>query len=309
VGICSWADRSLAASDFYPRGVRDGASRLSFYSGTFDTVEADSPFYAPLNPSAPYLWAGRTPRGFLFGVKVFGLFTFHSVRPSVLPRWARDAASSSPEGRVRREDLPPESRRRLFEEFLTALEPLSATGKLGYLLFQFPPWFRFGQRELIYLSRVRQVCGPRPVAVEVRHSSWFLGDNRGRFLDRLGEENLAYTAVDEPQLSWTVGPDWPLTASWGTLVRFHGRNVEAWSRRGAPVSERYNWAYRDEELRPWRDRIRRRQAKCPRLFVMFNNCVGDRSVRSARRMQVLLGLLPPEEEPLQGGLGFVGETG
>jgi uncharacterized protein YecE (DUF72 family) len=242
-------------------------------------------------------------------VKVFGLFTFHSVRPSVLPRWARDGATSSPEGRVRREDLPPESRRRLFEEFLTALEPLSATGKLGYLLFQFPPWFRFGPRELTYLSRVRQVCGPRPVAVEVRHSSWLSGDNRERFLDRLGEENLAYTAVDEPQLPWTVGPDWPLTASWGTLVRFHGRNVQAWSRRGAPVAERYDWAYRDEELRPWRDRIRRRQGKCPRLFVMFNNCAGDRSVRSARRMQVLLGMLPPEEEPLQGGLGFVGETG
>ncbi len=304
VGICSWADPSLMRSGFYPRGVRDPGARLAHVAARFEAVEADAPFYAPLDPALPYLWAARTPRGFLFGVKVLGLFTFHSVRAASLPRRVREAAGIPREGRVRREDLPPEVRRSLFEDFLTALEPLVASGKLGYLLFQFPPWFRHGPRELAYLSRVREVCGPRPVAVEVRHVSWTLPGAREPFLERLRRENLAYVAVDEPRLPWTVGPDWPVTADWGTLVRLHGRNGAAWERRGASVAERFDWLYSDEELRPWRDAARSRAAACPRVLLMFNNCVGDKGVRSARRMRVLLGQIPPEEEPLQNGLGL-----
>ena len=305
VGICSWTDRSLLSSGYYPRTARDGASRLAHLAGEFRAVEVDSTFYALPRPEMPYLWSARTPEDFRFGVKAFGLFTFHGVDLRALPRWARP--EGPPGRRVRREDLAPPVRRRLYEDFLGLLEPLRASGKLGYLLFQFPPSFRPGPESGAYLRRVREISGSLPLAVEVRHRSWTEGPAWDRFLDLLREENLAYVGVDEPDLPWTVPPLWPESADWGTLVRFHGRNVPAWKERGASVQRRFDYLYRDEELRPWRDEALRQGGKIPRVYLMFNNCVGDQAVRGARRMKALLGLGGDSPRPEQGTLGLDGE--
>ncbi|NLB83102.1 MAG: DUF72 domain-containing protein, partial [Synergistaceae bacterium] len=46
IGTCSWADKSLTSSGWYPRSARSPAARLSHYARQFDTVEADTTFYA-----------------------------------------------------------------------------------------------------------------------------------------------------------------------------------------------------------------------------------------------------------------------
>lgn len=304
VGICSWTDRTLLASDYYPRSARDGASRLAHLAGEFSAVEVDSTFYALPRPENAYLWSARTPAGFRFGVKAFGLFTFHGVDARALPAWGRPPGAV---GRVHREDLEAPVRRRLYQVFLETLEPLRATGKLGYLLFQFPPSFRPCPANLAYLRRVREHSGSLPLAVEVRHRSWTQGRAYEELLSVLRGENMAYVGVDEPDLPWTVPPLWPESADWGTLVRFHGRNVPAWKERGASVQRRFDYLYRDEELRPWRDEALRQGGKIPRVYLMFNNCVGDQAVRGARRMKALLGLGGDSPRPEQGTLGLDGE--
>ena len=72
------------------------------------------------------------------------------------------------------------------------------------------------------------------------------------------------------------------------------------------MQRRFDHLYRDEELRPWREEVLRRGASTPRIFLMFNNCLGDQAVRGARRMKALLGL-GQDPRPQQGTLGLGGE--
>lgn len=291
VGTCSWMDKGLVGSGWYPEGIRDARGRLGYYASRFDTVEVDSSYYAIPREDAAYRWVARTPRNFLFNIKVFGLFTYHRVPRAHFPPWAREAVPVSVE-RPSLEDLPLALRSALWERFHRAVLPLHSLGRLGYLLFQLPPWFRFEERRLAYLRRVAEVCRPMKAAVEVRHRSWIEEGARETFLDVLRQENLAYVAVDEPELSWTVPPHWFRTASWGTVLRFHGRNVEAWKKPGASVAERFGYNYSMEELRSWKERILSELGSEGRVFVLFNNCAADFAVRNALSMKVLLGLLP-----------------
>ncbi len=65
------------------------------------------------------------------------------------------------------------------------------------------------------------------VAVEFRNETGMKGGERRETLARLGERNLAFVTVDEPQgffssLSFVPKATWPDLA----VVRFHGRNRE-----------------------------------------------------------------------------------
>ena len=83
-------------------------------------------------------WAERTPDGFVMHVKAFGVMTRHPVKIEQLPPDLRDEAPQDERGRVDRPSR--EFRAEIFRRFLEALEPLRAAGKLGGLLFQFPPY-------------------------------------------------------------------------------------------------------------------------------------------------------------------------
>ena len=74
-GACSWTDRTLIdAGTFYSPSVRTAADRLTHYASQFPIVEVDATYYAlPLERNA-HLWVERTPRGFVFNIKAFGLF-------------------------------------------------------------------------------------------------------------------------------------------------------------------------------------------------------------------------------------------
>lgn len=291
MGTCSWADRGLLASGWYPRGCRDAGARLGHYAAWFDTVEVDSTFYAFPRTGDIYRWIASTPKGFLFNVKVFGLFTLHRFSPAGLPPDFRSSLGfSSRTGTLPFRALPRESRLALWDHFKDRIRPLHDTGRLGYLLFQLPPWFHCSDRGFLYLQRVREVTFPFKVAVEVRHRSWMEGEGKERFISFLKDQNMAYVAVDEPPLPWTVPPEWPLTATWGTVLRFHGRNVEGWRKKGATVEERFRYDYREDELQEWTQPVLARSVRVTRTFVMFNNCYRDAAVRNAAAMKPLLGL-------------------
>ncbi|GHE47428.1 hypothetical protein GCM10018782_22520 [Streptomyces griseoaurantiacus] len=42
VGACSWTDRALVNSGWYPEGSRDAEGRLRHYASRFSLVEVDS---------------------------------------------------------------------------------------------------------------------------------------------------------------------------------------------------------------------------------------------------------------------------
>ena len=84
IGTCSWADQGLLES-WYPPELKTAESRLRYYAERYDTVEVNSSYYAIPDGRTAERWAERTPDGFVFHVKAFGLMTGHAVLPEQLP--------------------------------------------------------------------------------------------------------------------------------------------------------------------------------------------------------------------------------
>jgi uncharacterized protein YecE (DUF72 family) len=84
VGTCAWVEKGLIA-DWYPSTATTAEARLRFYAEHYDTVEVDSSYYAIPAERTVYNWGQRTPPGFVFHIKAFGLMTGHRVRPEQLP--------------------------------------------------------------------------------------------------------------------------------------------------------------------------------------------------------------------------------
>jgi uncharacterized protein YecE (DUF72 family) len=291
-GTCSWADpHFMAEGDFYPRGVRSKPeARLKYYATVFPTVEVDATYYALLPPEYARRYARWTPDGFVFHVKAFGLFTGHGADTQRLPRHLLEFLPEELKGkrRVTHEDLPEEVETMCWEYFLEFLAGLRESNRLGYVLFQFPRWQRYYEKWPKRLAYLRRMLDGYRLAVEFRHRSWWQGANRDQVLGALREQGAIYVVPDEPQLDWTVPADWEITSDW-SVVRFHGRNAEAWSKRGAETKEVYDYLYSEGELREWAKKTREVAGQLDRLFLMFNNHVRGNSARNARMILQLLG--------------------
>ncbi len=279
IGTCSWTDKALVGSGWYPPGRRDPEGRLRHYAERFPVVEVDSGYYALPGVRNSILWAERTPPGFLFDVKAFSLLTGHPTRKSALPADLRGYDAGDP-------DLLDE----VWHRFGAALRPLADAGRLGAVLFQFPPRFTPGPPAEAVLHRTRKRAARWPVAVEFRHPDWWREDRRERTTDLLRDLDATAVAVDTAQgLPTSMPPVTPVTSAALGVVRFHGRSA-AWGTGGR--EDRFRHAYTREELRGRLPRLRSLADRVDRLHVLFNNCCGDAAVRAA---ETLLGLLDPHE--------------
>ena len=108
-GTCSWTDRTLIESGgFYPAQIRSPEARLRYYAQVFPIVEVDSTYYALPSEQNARLWAERTPPGFVFNIKAFGLLTQHPVDPRRLPDVVRERLPSDvTRGTTQQEGDPP----------------------------------------------------------------------------------------------------------------------------------------------------------------------------------------------------------
>jgi uncharacterized protein YecE (DUF72 family) len=306
VGTCSWTDKTMIER-WYPRGVSSAEARLRYYASRFDTVEVDSTFYGLPREDYARHWAERTPEGFTFHVKAYGLMTGHEVdERSLTPELREYEYEISRGGRVRR----PEQRMvdRSFELFVDALEPLVAAGKMGGVLMQYPAYFTANDREyehanLDQIDRAAAILNPLPVFVEFRHSSWVTGPQLARTMRFLADRGLTFVAVDAPQIPDShVMP--PVTAATSRLgyVRFHGRNAGTWNARTASAADRFDYLYEPAQLAEWLDPIENLAGETDRTWVMFNNCKYDYAPRNAREMAEILGdLVAPRESGMVTG--------
>ncbi|MDR5682455.1 MAG: DUF72 domain-containing protein [Armatimonadota bacterium] len=290
-GTCSWADpHFVKEGEFYPQGVRSRPdARLKYYATVFPTVEIDATYYALLPPEYARRYAQWTPDGFVFHVKAFGLFTGHGADPRRLPRHIAEFLPAELYGRRRiaDEDLPEEVETMCWEYFLEFLRGLRDADRLGYVLFQFPPWQKYYEKWPRRASYLRRMLEGYRMAVEFRHRSWLDPAHRDAVLRSLREHGVIYVVPDEPQLDWTVPPDVEITSDW-SVVRFHGRNAQAWAKRGAETKEVYDYLYSEKELRAWAERTREIAGRVDRVFMMFNNHVRGNSARNAQMILQLL---------------------
>ncbi len=305
VGSCSWTDPTLIKSGrFYPRGVSSAEARLRFYAKQFPIVEVDSTYYAPPTADNATLWAKRTPDGFVFDIKAFGLLTWHMAAVDRMPPWLRDGVLPEALGKrnVYRGDLEPAALELLWLEHAKALAPLAEAGKLGAVLFQFPPWFTRSRAAIDYLAEIRERLSGWRLAVEFRGGGWMVDDAAAKTLRLLDGLDLSYVSVDEPQGFDSSTP--PVAAATGGLavVRLHGRNAATWKTRSGAASDRFKYLYRDEELEEWVPRVAELAEQAGEAHVLFNNNYEDWGMRNARRMAQLLGA-PGGEAQTDLGLG------
>jgi len=293
VGTASWADKSLVDSRlFYPREAKSAEARLRYYSTHFPLVEVDSSYYALPAPPVAQLWAERTPPAFIFDVKAFRLFTQHQTPPQVLPPDIREALGPLAEKKnVYYADFPPELIDEMWRRFRLALDPLSQAGKLGAVLFQFPPWFFYRRSNLEHIARCAQILDGYQVSVEFRNRTWFEDKHRSAVLAFEREHSIAHVVVDEPQgFSSSIPAVWEVTNPALAIFRLHGRNAQTWDKKGLTASsERFDYEYHEQELRELVQPVRRLAEQARRLHVVFNNNLRDQGIRGARLFGTLLG--------------------
>ncbi|MEV5319524.1 DUF72 domain-containing protein [Streptomyces sp. NPDC052687] len=278
VGTCSWTDRELVGSGWYPRGRRDAEGRLRHYAERFPVVEVDASYYALPGERNSRLWAERTPDGFVFDVKAFSLLTGHPTRGAVMP-----------------DGLPADSRDpavldEVWARFRAGIAPLREAGRLGSVLFQFPPWLRPGAWAEEFLAQCAERTRGWPVAVEFRHPAWWLDERAEHTRALLAGYGMAAVAVDmNRSLPSSIPPVTPVTSPRLSVVRFHGRST-AWGT--GSKEDRFRHAYDDAELVEWVPRLWSLAERVEEVHVLFNNCCGDAAVRAAEAMQRLLGQSP-----------------
>jgi uncharacterized protein YecE (DUF72 family) len=232
VGISGWRYPPWRGV-FYPPGLPQ-YRELEFASRALPTIEINGTFYSLQTPQSFQHWYDETPLGFIFSVKG--------------PRYMTHIR------RLREITAP------LANFFASGLFNLRE--KLGPILWQFPPSFRFDaeimkrflellpqdteqalslarRRERRMVGRVRlAIDAPRAMrhAVEIRHES-FIDES---FVQMLHEHNVALVVADTAG-KWPYRED--VTADF-LYLRLHGDK------------ELYASGYTDEALIRWAARIR-----------------------------------------------------
>lgn len=296
VGTASWTDKSLIESgEFYPSTVRSPEDRLRYYAEQFPVVEVDSSYYALPSVRNAMLWGTRTPDDFVFDIKAFRLFTQHQTDAAALPPDIREALGPVGKKYIYYKDVPAPLLDELWQRFSMAIEPLRRIGKLGAVLFQFPPWFVPSPASLAHIAACIERLPGFQIAVEFRNKAWFEGKRAAWILDFEREHGLCHVVVDEPQgFSSSVPAIWEVTCPELAIFRLHGRNRDTWEKKGlASSADRFNYLYKEEELRELSAGVRQLAGEAKSVHVLFNNNFGSCAQRNAAQFRELMGVPIP----------------
>jgi uncharacterized protein YecE (DUF72 family) len=287
VGTASWTDPTLVKSAlFYPPGATTAAERLNFYASHFPTVEVDSSYYAILSEDVARLWVERTRPGFIFNVKAFAWLTQHPAEGNRLPSAIKTALPVGMKSSSRIKNPPAEVLNLAFQMFWSSLKPLRDAGRMGLVLFQFPPYVTWRQSNLDYLAALPERLPGAEIAIEFRHPSWMDGPSRrDETLRFLRNHGFAFVCIDAPRESG-LAPVLVTTAA-DAYIRFHGRNGENWFKRSISPAERFKYLYAERELAEWAARLKQLSG-VRRAFAIFNNCYSNFGIMNATTMREML---------------------
>jgi uncharacterized protein YecE (DUF72 family) len=207
---------------------------LQRYAEEFETVEVNNTFYRLPTVAAVRGWVEQAPEGFVFAVKSSRYLT-HIKRLTDMDRGVA----------------------RLLER----LEPLTASPKMGPMLWQLPGNFRRDDGRLAFAL---EHLPPGRHAFEFRHESWFADD----VLAALRAHGVALVIGDHPERPWQSHE---LTADF-SFVRLH------YGHRG----RRGN--YSATELDEWARELRR-LARRAEVFAYLNNDWEGFAIRNAQGLQ------------------------
>ncbi len=247
----------------YPPKKGSKFDPLVYLSEFFDTIELNNTFYRPPTPTMSKSWARRVqanPR-FKFTAKLYRNFTH-----------ARESLTEADEA-----------------TFKSGLAPLMEAGRLGALLLQFPYSFHHKEENRAYVKDLAERFKEYPLVLEIRHASWDRGPAY-RFLREIG---MGFCNVDQPQVSYSIGPTKKVTGKIGYL-RLHGRNAKEWFREDAGRDARYDYLYNEFELFEIAERIRGIAKEAEEVYVFTNNHYRGKAVTNALELKAKLGEKNPK---------------
>lgn len=213
----------------YPPAFRD-KSRLTYYGSLFNSIEINSSFYKVPQAATVKKWAASVPDDFVFTFKLWRDITH-------VKQLAFQEA-----------------------DVIRFMEVINEAGaKKGCLLIQFPPGVtveQYGQVE--QLLDIVQGINPADgwkVALEFRHSSWYIGE--------------VYELADEYECS-IVLHDIPKSRN----ERLNARADFVYLRFHGPAGD-YKGGYTDDYLARRAKQIRAWIKEGKEVYVYFNNTIGD----------------------------------
>ncbi len=248
----------------YPKGLPQ-REELVYYQNElgFDTLEVNSTYYALISEKSAMAMEKKTGKNFEFVVKGYRGFTHDPFDDRL-----RDKKPSIDHAL---EDI---------DKFKFSIRPFMEAGKLGAVLLQYPVFFYPSKESMEYMRQSREKLKDIPVIIEFRNSDWAKPET----FEFLKSADLGYCAVDEPQLPRLMPFINEVTSDIGYL-RLHGRNKNWFN---APVSERYDYLYSEEELNSFIPKMKSMAEKSKRMYILFNNCHTGSAVRNAQRTKQLL---------------------
>jgi uncharacterized protein YecE (DUF72 family) len=264
--------------------------RLRFYASQFPLTEIDSTYYAPPAEQQARLWAERTPAGFRFDVKAYSLLTGHPTRPRTL--WS-DVRAKLPSDVAQKRNvyahhLDADTLEEAWHRFAAALRPLHDAGKLGSVLFQYPPWFVPRAENRREIEALRGRFPEYRVCVEFRSPMWLAKPrDRQRTLGMLEDNQLVFVSVDAPAVS-ELPRILAVTNPGLFVMRFHGRSDSTWRGTSRSAAERFRYLYSEEELAELARPVAEAAAGAREAHLLMNNCYRDYAVRNAAELRDLL---------------------
>lgn len=263
-GSCGWAAKNQNLSIYTSAEMSSGVARLPKYSEHFGCVEVDSSTYAIPSPDVVTRWVQNTPEGFTFLVKAFGGFCASSVAKASLPRDVRELLETHSE-RVAYARMPEGAKDLLWAKFNESMEPITAAGRLGCVVFQFhlsqPPSDSLREHILECKARLKGA----KMAIEFRNREWLTGDTGEETVRWAKENDLLLVAADELEhetfqrdRAQTGLPPGAVrrrmftrlecTVDWGALIRVHRRHGT--TERVLDADEISFWAERIRDASP-----------------------------------------------------------
>ena len=257
VGPAGWSYTDWAGI-VYPSRKPAGFHEAAYLAQFFDTIEINSSFYHPSRPEHCKKWVELVSGNpnFLFTAKLWQKFTH-----------AMDAVKADE------------------REVRAGFDVLREAGKLGAVLLQFPFSFHKTEENISYLKKVLKQFADYPRVVEVRHGTW----NDDGFYALLHERGIGFCNIDQPVIGRSIGPSERATSAVG-YVRLHGRRYDSWfsDDPAMPPSERYNYLYSEQELKPWAARIKHVSENSESTFVVTNNHFEGKGIVNALQLIHLL---------------------
>jgi uncharacterized protein YecE (DUF72 family) len=267
VGVSGWAYREWKEV-FYPKGLAR-REELAYASAHVNSLEINGTFYSLQTPKTFEKWFDDTPDDFVFALKGSKFITHQK--------------------KLLDSEIP------LANYFASGVLLLGK--KLGPILWQFAPWYRFDRdRILEFLSLLPRETKAAVAlakkntikndarkstthvnnaqlryAFEPRHESFFTGE----FAELLRDHHAAMAISD-------TGGKFPYSESLTSdlvYVRLHG-------------DELYKSDYRDSELKEWSKRIKkwRGNKAVSDIYVYFDNTIEGHAIQNAIHLTKQLGI-------------------